>query len=122
MNKRFSVLSIVFLLTISLGMSRAFADVDVPDFQRIHYPEFVVDGQNYQKLETEEFLMDCAVNNLIVAVDGNISKTALFRGYIRFRYEKNQKWTSYLAFDQEYHFSSVDPVGAYQMMFVARDP
>jgi hypothetical protein len=112
----------VFLLTISVGIGRVFADVDIPDFQRTHFPEFVVEGQNYYKLETEEFVMDCAVNNLIVAVDAEVSKTALLRGYIRFRYEDNQKWTRYMAFDREYHFSSVETVGAYQIMFISRDP
>jgi hypothetical protein len=122
MKKFRFVLSIALLVSFSLLTSALFADIDLPDFQKIHHPDFTVTGKSYDKVETEDFLIDTAVNNMIVSVDGQIPEKAIFRGYIRFQYAESGKWTNYLAFDTEYHFSSIETLSAYQMMFIVRGP
>jgi len=116
------VSSIVLFLVLAAFSAPAFADIDQPDYQKTHYPGFTVSGKAYDKIQTEEFTMDCAVNNIIISVDAQVAEKAMFKGYIRFQYTHSGKWTSYLAFDGEYHFSSVNTVSAYQMMFVVTDP
>jgi hypothetical protein len=108
--------------SLFIGSSTVFADIDSPDYQKTHFPEFIMSGESYEKLETEIFTMDKAANNFIIGIDAQTSKSAMLRGYVRFQYAESQKWTRYMAFGGEYHFSAVTPVAAYQMMFVVRDP
>ncbi|GAB4266705.1 MAG: hypothetical protein Kow0029_00610 [Candidatus Rifleibacteriota bacterium] len=99
------------------------ADIDLPDYQAtLQTPDFILSGKTYAKFETEKYVIDPAVNNLIISADIEKSENAMFRGYVRLQYAESGKWTDYLAFDSEYHFSSLKPVAAYQMMFVIRDP
>jgi len=98
------------------------ADVDTPDVLITGNPDFIVSGSTYGQHETAVMEMDKAVNNLIVGVDMEKAEKALVRCYARFRYAETGRWTSYLAFDGEYHFSAIDSVSACQLMFVVRDP
>lgn len=116
------VLSIALFLVAFMAAPMAFADVDLPDYQASFKPDFSVSGKSYGKLETEEYTMDPAVNNMIISVDVNKSANALFRGYARFKYSETGKWTRFMAFEGEYHFSSVETLSAYQLMFIVRDP
>jgi hypothetical protein len=122
MNTCKILLSITLVLLLLAGSSAVFADVDLPDYQQSLHPEFSVSGKSYEKLETEEFTIDPAVNNLIISVDAEKSEKAILRGYARFKYAETGKWTRYMAFDGEYHFSSIEVLSAYQLMFIVRDP
>jgi hypothetical protein len=122
MKKLNFVFSIALLLAFVAFSAAVFADVDLPDYQKTHYPDFAVSGKTYDKAETEVFNMDTAVNNVIVMVDADVAEKAMLRGYVRFQYAESGKWTRYMAFEGEYHFSSVDTLAAYQMMYILRDP
>ncbi len=98
------------------------ATVDVPDIQINGSPDFTVSDSTYGQFETRIMDMDKAVNNLIVAVDMEKAEKAMVRCYARFKYANTGRWTSYLAFDAEYHFSAIDAVNACQLMFIVRDP
>lgn len=120
--KKLALICFGILLLALMAPVQVLATVDVPDFQATGYPEFSVSDSAYGQFESEELAMDKAVNNIIVAVDVEKSRSALVRSYARFKYAVSGTWTRYMAFDGEYHFSSVDPVSAYQLMFVVRDP
>lgn len=121
MKKLMTACFVVLLLAL-FAPANVFATVDVPDFQATGYPDFSVSEKTYGQFETEELAMDKAVNNIIVGVDVEKTRSAMVRSYARFRYAVSGKWTRYMAFDGEYHFSAVDSVNAYQLMFVVRDP
>ncbi|MGM0599374.1 MAG: peptidoglycan recognition protein family protein [Candidatus Rifleibacteriota bacterium] len=104
------------------GITSLLADIDVPDYQKVLKPDFVASGESYKKLQTNPYTFDHEVNNIIIGVDANKSKDAMLRGYARFKYAKTGKWTRYMPFDGEYHFSSVDTLAEYQLMFIVRDP
>ncbi len=116
------VFSIALLFAFVAFSVTAFADIDQPDYQKTHYPDFAVSGKSYEKTETEVFTMDTAVNNMIISVDADIAEKAMLRGYVRFQYAESGKWTRYMAFDGEYHFSAVQTLSAYQLMYIVRDP
>ena len=122
MKKINFVFSIALILAFVAFSATVFADIDQPDYQKTHYPDFAVSGKSYEKYESEIFTMDSAVNNMIVSVDANVAEKAIFRGYVRFQYAESGKWTRYMAFEGEYHFSSVETLSAYQLMYVLRDP
>lgn len=116
------LLSIALLLAFVIAAPMAQADIDLPDYQTALYPDFSVSGKSYGNFETQEFTMDNAVNNMIISIDAEKSAKSIFRGYARFKYAKTGKWTRYMAFENEYHFSSVETLSAYQLMFVVTDP
>ncbi|HNX74723.1 MAG TPA: peptidoglycan recognition family protein [Candidatus Rifleibacterium sp.] len=117
--KRFFLLVLLVTLLVPTMVS---ATVDVPDVQINGNPDFTVVNSSYGQFETEIMDMDKAVNNIIVAVNMAKAEKALVRCYTRFKYASNNRWTGYLAFDAEYHFSAIAPVSACQLMFIVRDP
>ncbi|MBU1105226.1 MAG: peptidoglycan recognition protein family protein [Candidatus Riflebacteria bacterium] len=122
MKKLFSVCSIFLLVGLLIAAPAAWANEDTPDYQTTVNPGFSVVDKTYDHFETEIYEMDTAANNMLISVDAIKSKSCLFRSYARFRYAQTGIWTKYMAFDSEYHFSAVNTVSAYQLMFVVRDP
>ncbi len=121
MKKLYAVFSIFLLIGLFAPLSMAFADIDTPDFQANVSPKYVVADKTYGHFETEIYDIPQAVNNMVITTEINKSADALVRSYARFKYTESGKWTSYMAFDGEYHFAAVETVSAYQLMFVVRD-
>ncbi|PKL40357.1 MAG: hypothetical protein CVV41_19405 [Candidatus Riflebacteria bacterium HGW-Riflebacteria-1] len=122
MKKLFAVFSIFLLISLCTGALPVWANEDTPDYQATVSTDFAVIDKTYGQFETEEYEMGNAVNNMLISVNAVKSESSLFRAYARFRYAKTGLWTRYLAFDSEYHFSAVETVSAYQLLFVVRDP
>ncbi|HAE37773.1 MAG TPA: hypothetical protein DCG57_03940 [Candidatus Riflebacteria bacterium] len=122
MKKLFAVFSIFLLIGLIATAPAARANEDTPDHQSAVSLDLPPFNKVYNNFETEAYTLDSAVNNMLISVDVAKSASCLFRAYARFRYSKNGQWTQYMSFDTEYHFSAVDTVSAYQIMFVVRDP
>lgn len=122
MKKLLSVVCIFLLVGMTIFTPTVRADEDTPDYQAATDTNFIVVDKTYDQLETQVFEMDNAVNNMMVTVNAIKSDSCLFRAYARFRYAKTGLWTRYMAFDSEYHFSAIDTISAYQLLFVVRDP
>lgn len=122
MKKLFSVFSIFLLVGLLTSAPSVWANEDTPDYQAAISTGFTVADKTYDQFESEVYEMDKAANNMLISVNAVKSESCLFRAYARFRYVETGLWTRYLAFDSEYHFSAVESVSAYQLMFVVRDP
>lgn len=120
--KRLRRVCLLALLVAFFVPAMVSATVDVADVQITGNPDFIVSDSTYGQFESEIMKMDKAVNNLIIAVDMEKAEKAMVRSYARFKYANTNRWTSYLAFDAEYHFSAIDPVSECQLMFIVRDP
>lgn len=111
---------LVALLVMAVPVARA--DEDPPSYRISVTPAFEVSGKNYGSFETPVYELDEPLDTLMVAADVEKAPGATVNSYVRFRYAKTGKWTRFESFDAEAHFADVNPVSAWQMVFVVYDP
>lgn len=120
MKKFVTVLSMVLLAGL-FSAATLFADVDTPDFSENLSTQFTLTDKTYGHFETEVKEISSAVNNVIITTEANKAESAVIKSYARFKYSSSNKWTRYMSFEGEYHFSAVETVSAYQLLFIIRD-
>ena len=98
------------------------ADEDPSDFRTVVEPGFVLDGETYARFDSPEYPLEKSVDNLLIAVDLETAPQAIVRAYARFRDEKSGSWGRFREFEGECHFAALEPINAYQVMFIIRDP
>ncbi len=114
--------SILFVCIGLLFLSTAaFADEDPADYLINIKPGFVLSGESYGQFETPVYTIENPLDNLLIAVDADRSPEAVVRMYARFQNEKTGTWSRYSEFDGEYQFAAVEPIKAWQLLFIIRD-
>ncbi|HNV71010.1 MAG TPA: hypothetical protein PKO06_15010, partial [Candidatus Ozemobacteraceae bacterium] len=121
MKEWFRGIALFLCLGLVLVSAAAFADEDPSDYLVNIKPGFELSGETYGQFETPVYTVSPGLDNLLISVDANRSPEAIVRMYARFQTEKTSKWSRYAEFDGEFHFAAVEPINAYQLLFVIRD-
>lgn len=118
-RSRFSLLLIIFgILAFTCS---AYADIDTADY-RIHvYPKFIMKNHAYELFKTPQYNFDKPMDNVLIAIDANKSKTATVRSFVRVQFEDTGKWSQLKRFEIEFHYASSKTITAYQLFFSIRD-
>jgi hypothetical protein len=112
----------LFLLgLLFLPFHVAMADEDAADYRHAASLGFIVSDATYANFETPVYELEKGLDNLLISTDIDRAPQAVVRSYARFRNTKTGRWTRYQEFECEYHFANVEPVSAYQMLFIVRD-
>ncbi len=121
MKKLLNAVFFLVIVGLLLPCCQLRADIDEADYQASLNPNFSLNNKDFGHFSTEVIEMPQAVNNVSINAEVNPSPDAQVRSYARFRYSETGRWTDFFSYEGEYHFSAIDTVSAYQLMFIIRD-
>jgi hypothetical protein len=113
----------VFTIIVSLvaGFVPAFADEDANEYSLAKELNYRLYERNFGRFETPMFELEKGVDNLVITPEIEKTAEAIVRSYARFRNEKTGDWSRFVEFEGEFHFAQLEPVNAYQLLFVVLD-
>ncbi|RCK78931.1 MAG: Phage lysin, N-acetylmuramoyl-L-alanine amidase [Candidatus Ozemobacter sibiricus] len=123
MEKRSRVFlwGIGLIIGVCLLGGPARADEDPATYRVAVNLGFQLEGQVYGQFRTPVYLLEPALDNLLISVEARRAPDAVIRSYVRFRDQKTGTWTRFHPFDTEFHFADPHPISAYQLLFIILD-